>query len=119
VTSAIEQCERVIVVDNTPAGEAGADARLPAHDRLRVERTGTNEGLAGALNRGVALAGDATALLLLDQDSAPPEGLVERLARHLTRDGIGIAAPAPWDAAADRYLDPRATRRRVVADLPV
>ena len=119
VTSAAEQCDRVVVVDNTPAGEPGADTMLPEHDRVRVERPGVNEGLAGALNRGVALAADATALLLLDQDSAPSDNLVARLARHLDRDRIGIAAPAPWDAAADRYLDPRAARRPVVADLPV
>lgn len=119
VGRATEQCDRVIVVDNTPRGEPGADAWFPDDGAVRLTRPGVNEGLAGALNRGVKLAGDATALLLLDQDSAPPDGLVERLARHLVDDGIGIAAPAPWDADATRYLDPRASRRPVVADLPV
>lgn len=119
VASAAAQCARVVVIDNTPAGEPGAAALRVAGDHVTLERPGRNLGLAGALNRGVALAGDAAALLLLDQDSAAPERLVERLTTHLVRGRVGIAAPAPWDATVGRYLDPRAARRPLVADLPV
>jgi len=119
VRSAAAQCARVVVVDNTPQGEPGAQALGMAGDRVTIERPGRNLGLAAALNRGVALAGDADTLLLLDQDSAAPDRLVERLGTHLVRDRIGIAAPVPWDATAGRYLDPRAARRPLVADLPV
>lgn len=118
VAAASAQCARVVVVDNTPPGEPCAAELLGQRPGLVVERSPENLGLAAALNRGVALAGDAAVLLLLDQDSAPPKDLVPRLARHL--DGtVRVATPAPWDATAGRYLDPRAARRPVVADVPV
>lgn len=136
VRSAAEQCAGVVVVDNTPPGEPGAEPLLAglrstaADDAdqapsagtgpVRVERSGRNLGLAGALNLGLTLAGDADALLLLDQDSVLPAGLVAALGAHLVADAtIGIATPTPWDADADRFLDPRAARRPQLADLPV
>lgn len=137
VRSAAEQCAGVVVVDNTPLGEPGAEPLLAglrspgaADDAdqapsagtgpVRVERSGRNLGLAGALNLGLTLAGDADALLLLDQDSVLPAGLVAALGAHLVADAtIGIATPTPWDADADRFLDPRAARRPQLADLPV
>lgn len=118
VDAAAAQCGLVVVIDNTPVGEPGADRVLEHRPQLIVERSPRNVGLAAALNRGVTLTGDAAILLLLDQDSAPPADLVTRLARHLTGQ-VRIATPAPWDATAGRYLDPRTARRAVVADVPV
>lgn len=120
VESAARQCALVVVVDNTPAGEPGADALLASAPTVVVDRSGVNLGLAGALNRGVARIGEADAFLLLDQDSVVPDALVERLASHLhDSPGIGVATPTPWDADAGRFLDPRAARRAPLADLPV
>lgn len=119
VTSARAQCDLVLVVDNTPAGEPGAEQLLSGEDRVVVERSGRNLGLAGALNLGVDRAGAAAAYLLLDQDSVVPDGLVDRLDAHLTDASIGVATPVPWDATADRPLDPRAAHRPELADLPV
>lgn len=119
VASALRQCARVVVVDNTPDGAPGAREVLTHREpSVLLVRTGRNEGLAAALNRGVQAAGDAD-VLFLDQDSVLPGDLVDRLERHLADPGVGIAAPAPWDAAAGRYLDPRTSRRPPVADLPV
>lgn len=128
VEAALAQCVRVVVADNTPdtpdddggRGAATALAGLVDGDLVRLVADGRNAGLAAALNRGVAAVGDdVDAVLLLDQDSRLPEGLVGGLSVHLARDGVAVAAPAPWDEQADRYLDPRAALRPVVADLPV
>lgn len=120
VRSAGSQCARVVVVDNTPAGEPGVDALPAVADVAQVLRPGTNLGLAGALNLGVHEASPEHDLLLLDQDSAVPAGLVERLTARLDADPrIGVVGPVPWDADADRPLDPRATHRAPLADLPV
>ncbi len=126
VRSAAGQCARVVVVDNTPLGERGASellvgAGVPtgADDHVLVHRSGANLGLAGALNLGTGLAGEAGALLLLDQDSVLPDDAVLRLGAHLSDPRVAVAAPVPWDAGAGRYLDPRAARRPELADLPV
>ncbi|HEY0216256.1 MAG TPA: glycosyltransferase [Cellulomonas sp.] len=120
VRSAAEQADVVVVVDNTPLGEPGTDALPEVATHARVLRPGTNLGLAAALNLGVADAGRSDAVLLLDQDSVLPDGLVAALTARLAADPtIGVACPLPWDADADRPLDPRATHRPELADLPV
>lgn len=119
VAAALREADRVVVVDNTPVGEAGFDVQAGADDRVTVLRNDSNLGLAVALNRGIASAPEAGAYLLLDQDSAIPSGLVERLAARLDHDPtIGVAGPAPWDFDEQRYLDPRTSGRPELADLP-
>ncbi|WP_158609507.1 glycosyltransferase [Cellulomonas triticagri] len=120
VRSAAAQCATVVVVDNTPEGEPGTDALPEVAALATVLRPGRNLGLAGALNAGAASVPPGTDLLLLDQDSAVPDGLVAALAAHLDDDPrTGVAAPVPWDVDADRPLDPRAAHRPPLADLPV
>jgi rhamnosyltransferase len=120
VAAALRQCRHVVVVDNTPPDFAGV-AQLPyPKELLTVLADGKNVGLAAAINLGVAEAGDVDFLFLLDQDSVVTEGLVARLASHLDKEHVrGIASPAPWDALAQRYLDPRASRRPMVTEMPV
>jgi rhamnosyltransferase len=116
VRDALRQCDSVVVVDNTPAGEPALDAP----PGVQLLRPGRNVGLAAALNLGLAqVPAAADAVLLLDQDSRLPADLVARLTAHLQQPAVGAAAPAPWDAAQGRYLDPRTGARPVVADLPV
>lgn len=118
VAAATAQVDVVVVVDNTPTGTPGAAELLEPSDRVDIVSMGYNSGLAAALNTGVARYAGSERVLLLDQDSSIPPDLVERLGARLEEDPrIGVVAPAPWDAGAARYLDPRASGRPVLADL--
>lgn len=118
VASVLDQVDVVVVVDNTPAGTPGAADVLEPHPRLEIVPMGFNAGLAAALNAGIARHPEHARVLLLDQDSTIPAGMVGRLAARLDEDAtIGVVGPAPWDAEARRYLDPRASRRPELADL--
>jgi rhamnosyltransferase len=115
VEAAKAACVEVLVVDNTPGGAELLTGDLP--DRVRVLRPDGNLGLAGALNLGLReVSPESDAVLLLDQDSVLPEDLVARLAAHLADPTVGAAAPAPWDAERESYIDPRTALRREVAD---
>jgi rhamnosyltransferase len=93
VESALKTCSGVIVSDNTPNPTVELD-----DPRVTVLRTGSNRGLAGALNAAVAiLPDDADTVLFLDQDSVLPLALVSSLAVHFEDARIGVVAPTPWD----------------------
>lgn len=111
VDAALAACTAVIVVDNTPRG-AGAQAGAAAgplagldDPRVSILGDGGNLGLAAALNLGIAAIPDKTeAVLLLDQDSTLPDGMVEALARDLDDASIGIVGPSPVDPdSGERY----------------
>ncbi|WP_439662565.1 glycosyltransferase [Lentzea sp. HUAS TT2] len=105
IDAALVTCADVIVVDNTPT-ESGAPSEEPADPRVRVLRSGRNGGLAGALNDAIsALPMETEAVLVLDQDSVLPAGLVSALAGHLTDPSIGVIAPTPVDAADGTTYD--------------
>ncbi|HEV7978742.1 glycosyltransferase [Amycolatopsis sp.] len=113
--AAASACTEVLIVDNTPGGSELLAGALP--ERVRVLRPEGNLGLAGALNLGLSeVAADSEAVLLLDQDSVLTRELVERLAAHLADPTVGAAAPAPWDATRESYIDPRTALRAEVAD---
>jgi rhamnosyltransferase len=107
IDTALKSCADVVVVDNTPTDSSSRTDEL-TDARVRVLRSGRNGGLAGALNAAVlALSPEAEAILVLDQDSVLPPGLVPALAAHLADPGIGVIAPTPVDAvdgsAYDRF----------------
>ena len=106
VESALADCTRVIIADNTPAGSPSLASKLD-DPRIEVIAIGSNLGLGGALNLAVKqLPPDAQAVLLLDQDSVLPEGLIPGLAAHLRDDPtIGVAAPTPWDAKHEKFYN--------------
>ena len=115
IASTAASCDPVIVVDNTPEGADLLDSGLS--DRVMLLRPGRNLGLAGALNLGISrLDAGVQAVLLMDQDSVIPSGMVGELAAHLDDPAIGAAAPAPWDAASGSFIDPRTGLRPDVAD---
>jgi len=105
ITAALVTCADVIVVDNTPT-DSGAHAQDSTDARVQVLRSGRNGGLAGALNDAVrALRPETEAVLVLDQDSTLPDGLVAALAAHLADPTIGVIAPTPVDAADGTTYD--------------
>jgi rhamnosyltransferase len=121
VEAALKSCSRVVVVDNTPGGEASSAAPLGELPGVTVLGDGRNRGLAAALNAGVAelTAPETDApdfVLFLDQDSVLTEELVLGLAAHFDEPGVGIAAPAPWDEQSGRYYEPGTESGPDVAD---
>ena len=121
VESALDVCESVIVVDNTPASDEAADPLRGFEDpRVAVLGGGRNLGLAAGLNRGLAhLPADAEAVLLLDQDSVIPDGLIEGLAKVLGDPGIGIVGPSPVDAETGKVYETLPDRHERVDDRDV
>lgn len=119
VHDAIRQCDEVVVVDNTPGDDdAAAPPAFPSG--VTYVRRGSNLGLAAALNEGVRrLASEVDTVLILDQDSGMPGGMVEALLPHLSLQDVAVAAPAPWDGAAHRLVEPRAAHGRLVAYVDV
>lgn len=118
IDAASAVCSAVIVVDNTPGG--AQLLRQPLPEGTRVLPTERNLGLAAALNLAIAeLSPEIDAVLLLDQDSALEPEAVSRLAERLSDPTIGAAAPAPWDAATNSFIDPRTVLRAELADRDV
>jgi len=97
----------IVVADN--GSDGGVETLLESDDfgsLTRIDLQG-NIGVAAAINRGVelALSFGATHLLLSDQDSAPPHGMVDLLLAEcsvLQARGILVAAVGP------QYVDRRA-----------
>jgi rhamnosyltransferase len=105
IGTALETCAEVLVVDNTPTESTSLTAEL-TDVRVRVLRPGRNGGLAGALNAAVrALSPETEAVLVLDQDSVLPGGLVTALAASLADTSIGVVAPTPVDAVDGSNYD--------------
>jgi rhamnosyltransferase len=106
VDAVLASCAQIVVADNTPAGEASVSEKLD-DPRVDVLRPGRNLGLAAALNAGIRRIGpDIEAVLFLDQDSVLEPDVVPALADHLGADPtVGVATPAPWDAAHDRFYE--------------
>lgn len=79
------QVIRVLVVDNSPQDDLGAErvCRDSGRDNVEIIRLGRNFGIAKALNVGIeaARSADATHVLLSDQDSEPAPDMVQGLLR--------------------------------------
>ena len=89
----------VVIVDD---GSGSAEIALPATDFIRLAR---NQGIAAAINVGVARAREkgASHVLLLDQDSIPQPGMLAALSSVLAAQeqrGHRVAA------VGSRFLDP-------------
>ncbi|HEX4789731.1 MAG TPA: glycosyltransferase [Actinospica sp.] len=122
VEAALERCDAVIVVDNTPAPAAQEPPRPDPLGGLRDPRltllgSGRNVGLAAALNQGLAaLPADTEAVFFLDQDSVIPDGLIDGLAKDLEDPSIGVVGPSPVDAATGRAYETLAGRHDQLDD---
>jgi rhamnosyltransferase len=96
----VQQCGRVIVVDN---GSAEADlAPIAAITGVNLIALDRNEGLAAALNVGLERASELgfAWAVTLDQDSRPEAGMVQALwAMHLAHPVAAVVAPRLREAA--------------------
>jgi rhamnosyltransferase len=118
VEAALDSCASVVVADNTPAGAPSLADKLD-DPRVRVLRSGSNRGLAGALNLGLEqVPADADAVLFLDQDSVLPPELVAGLRAHLEDAGIGVVGPTPVDASTGARYERLAERHSALDDRP-
>lgn len=94
-----DQVDGVIVVDNGNESEF-FERQLQAGRIDSLIQPGENLGVAGGVNRGLARTRElrARTVLLLDQDSVPADGMVERLSRashSLRQAGEPVAAVGP------------------------
>lgn len=94
------QVAGVVIVDNGSAAQEVARVREASSRKCVLLTLGENLGLAAALNRGIAWAGENSAdyVLLLDQDSVPSGGMVQELLnafRTLKGRGEPVAAVGP------------------------
>ncbi|HET9169737.1 MAG TPA: glycosyltransferase [Actinospica sp.] len=118
VDAALRSCASVVIADNTPGDGETLAAKLE-EPRVTVLRTGSNRGLAGALNLGLAqVPADAEAVLFLDQDSVLPAELVTGLAAHLDDETIDVVGPTPVDAATGDRYERTADRHAALDDRP-
>lgn len=101
IESIAAQVDKIFIVDNTPGQVAGMPAPVNCCKcPLSYHANGTNKGLAGAQNIGIAraLGEDFSHVLLLDQDSALPDGAVDGLLgaeASLLGAGRSVAAVGP------------------------
>jgi GT2 family glycosyltransferase/serine/threonine protein kinase len=107
----------VIVVDNASSDGtltylAGIEVRDP---RVRVFSNAENRGFAAANNIGIAnSSGDI--VVLLNNDTFVPPGLIGRLVVHLTRDpSLGLLCPTTNFCGNEAKVDPGYSD---IADLP-
>ncbi len=100
----LDQCEEVLVVDNTPAEDDvlfdAARPILARVDNCRIVRLGKNAGIAAALNVGsnVGIAEKFDYVLHSDQDSLPAANMVARLVeveRTVAASGRLVGAVGP------------------------
>ena len=88
------QVPRIFIYDNGSTNSEEISTLAKALPNISVIHSGTNDGIAAALNRlaEAALDRGATSLLTLDQDSVCSPAMVSKLAAELA-DGIGMVTP--------------------------
>jgi GT2 family glycosyltransferase len=85
----------VVVVDN--ASTDGTVDRVPHADRVRVLSNRTNRGFAAAVNQGIEALPAEEAVLILNPDAVPVQG-IEELERTVQREGVGASTGRLLDA---------------------
>lgn len=93
------QVEKIYIVDNTPSGLTSPN-ETERKSGVTITYLGKNLGVAAAHNRGIEQARSEgfTHVLLMDQDSVPPDNMVRVLFRYLSeleREGLKIGAVGP------------------------
>lgn len=100
--SVVEQVAHIVLVDNSTQSDIKTQTKqlLTHYQNSSYLDLGDNLGIATAQNRGMALAFEKGAdyVLLMDQDSALPEKMVEKLLKaeqELSAKNIPVAAVGP------------------------
>jgi len=104
ISATVSQVDMVYVIDN--GSRVPFDGLLASIEGAEGIFLGENKGIAAGFNAGIQLARKAgyKYVLLLDQDSIPPEGMVRRyleVVEELAEAGESIAALGP------RYRNPQ------------
>jgi len=105
LTSLSGQADNVVAVDNTPGSSLGLSTFLGKFPyAISYVPLGENKGIAEAQNIGIreSITGGCSHVLLLDQDSSLPPGMVKKLLDaegKLLRAGVRVAAIGP------QYID--------------
>jgi N-acetylglucosaminyl-diphospho-decaprenol L-rhamnosyltransferase len=94
----------VVVVDN--ASHDGTAEMLRARfPQVAVVRNTRNEGFGRAVNRGVAEAGDADAIILVNNDAVCAPDFVERMLEPFTDSTVGMVAGVLLQGSAPELVD--------------
>lgn len=107
LTQLRKQVFHAVLVDNTPAKLKSSEREYT--DFITPIRLGKNVGLAKALNAGIWKARElgATHVLLMDQDSIPQDGMVEKLLAGLTQSSkkflVAAAGPNFYDSRGGTF----------------
>ncbi|MFT3928652.1 MAG: glycosyltransferase family 2 protein [Spongiibacteraceae bacterium] len=107
------QVDRVVIVDNTPGGEADLDARgwqKLGNNKITVVCIGENIGIAEAINVGIDRARSSiqpTHILLSDQDSVPDQDMVVELLKESISlkergESVGAVGPTYYDESTGK-----------------
>lgn len=108
ILGCLPQIDQLIIVDNTPAGEAALLEIASTNPRVHIISNRSNLGIAEALNQGVRLASDRGYkwVLTLDQDSEIVEGLLDSLLAVARSGGadIGVIGANYRDIRSRRSL---------------
>ena len=101
----------VIVVDNASSDGTPRYLMEAAKDpRVRTILNAENRGFAAANNQGIAAA-RGEVVVLLNNDTVVPPGLIGRLARHLERDpSIGLLCPTTNFCGNEARVEPDYTK---------
>lgn len=112
----------ILVVDNDPASSAAAEAATWADRRVRYVCE-AEPGISAARNRALREAGDADAVVFIDDDEVPADGWLQALVSAWQRWGcVAVAGPVdsefleqpdPWIAAIGLF----ARRRRATGSV--
>lgn len=99
VSSLLNQSDLVLLVDNGSDNIEAVIATYKDNSKIKIIELNENKGIATALNTTMSYFSEHEYdwVLTFDQDSLPPENLVEQYLPYLNLDHVGIISPVIWD----------------------